>query len=96
MNRLHILLGLFRLGALFLVDVIVVISRIDVRNSTIYFDHFVGDLINEMAVVSNETDRSLKLLQSHLQNISRGDIEMARWFIQQKEVRRLKEHLCQD
>ncbi len=49
-----------------------------------------------MAVVGDQTDRSLKLFQSHLQHISRCNIKVAGGLIEEKEVGRFEEHLCKD
>ena len=66
------------------------------RDSLIDFDHLIGDLVDEMTVVGDKTDCSLKLFQGHLQNVSRSDIEMAGRLVQEKEIGRFKKHLCQD
>ena len=62
----------------------------------INLNHLVGDLIDQVAVVGDQADGSLKLLQSHFQDISRRDIEMAGGFVEEKKVGRFEKHLCQD
>ena len=66
------------------------------RDSFIDFNYFIGNLINQMAVVGDEADRTLKLFQCHLQNASRRDVEMAGRFVKEKKVGRSEEHLCKD
>ena len=85
-----------RLDLLFFIKIIVVISRIDMGDSLIDFDYFIGNFIDQVAVVSDEADRPLKLLQGHLQYISRGNVEMTGRFVKEKKIDRLKKHLCQN
>src|SRR4030042_3800638 len=85
-----------RLDLLFFIKIIIVVSRVNTGDSLIDFDDFIRDFIDQVAVVSDEADRPLKLLQGHLQYISRGNVAMAGRFVKEKEVGRLKKHLCQN
>src|SRR3990172_6655896 len=85
-----------RLNLLFFIKIIIVISRIDMGDSIIDFDYFSGDLIDQVAVVSDKADRPLKLLQGRLQYISRRNVEMTGRLVKKKKIGRPQKHLCQN
>src|SRR3990172_5234529 len=64
--------------------------------SLIHLDDLRRDLINQMAVVSNQTDRSLKLFQGHFEDVSGRNIEMTGRLIEQQKIGGVEEHLCQN
>jgi len=92
----HRLQGYFPLDLLFLEKVVVVVAKKDVQPSMIDLDHLVGDLVDQVSVVSDQAEGPLKLLQGHFKNVEGWNIQVAGRFIHQEKIGGLEQHLGQN
>ena len=55
-------------------------------------EEMVHNLVHEVAVVADNDDAALEVLQVLLQNLQRSDVEVVRGLVEDKEVGALHEH----